>query len=70
VTGIAGQRVSTGKDTAGHQENLLTPGSNNVIQELLIDKDKLLLPPLYITLDIMAQYIWALDKDGDCFKYI
>jgi len=31
---------------------------------------KIILPPLHIELGIMKQFVKALNKDGDCFKYI
>ena len=52
------------------QRKSLTPGSKNVIHEPLADRDKVLLPPLHIKLGIMEQFLRALDKDGDCFKFI
>ena len=48
----------------------MTPGSNNVIKESLVDGSKILLPPLHITIGLMTQFVKALDKEGDCFNYI
>lgn len=36
----------------------------------LVEPTKVLLPPLYIKLGIMSQFVCALDKDSECFKYI
>ncbi|KAI6647650.1 hypothetical protein LOD99_8615 [Oopsacas minuta] len=33
-------------------------------------KKKIILPPLYIKLGLMKQFVKSLDKDGSCFKYI
>ena len=45
-------------------------GENNVINEPLVDRDSILLPPLHIKLGLMKQFVKALDKIGDCFRYI
>lgn len=50
--------------------NCLTVGKGNVIREPLVSRDKIILPPLHIKLGIMKQFVKALDKEGDCFKYI
>lgn len=38
----------------------------------MIDPKKVLLPPLHIKLDdqLMKQFVKALNKEGDCFKYL
>ena len=48
----------------------LVVGENNVINEPLVDRDSILLPPLHINLGLMKQFVKALDKNGDCFRYI
>jgi hypothetical protein len=48
----------------------LTPGSKNIVSETLVDPSKVLLPPLHIKLGLMKQFVKALDKEGNCFKYI
>ena len=35
-----------------------------------MERSKIVFPPLYIKLGIMKQFVKALEKDGDCFKYI
>ena len=45
-------------------------GKANVIHEPLISRENILLPPLHIKLGLMKQFIKALDKTGDCFKYV
>ena len=41
-----------------------------MINEPLVDRDSILLPPLHIKLGSMKQFVKALDKNGDCFRYI
>lgn len=48
----------------------MTVGGKNVIHEPLVDRKDILLPPLHIKLGLMKQFVRALEKDGDCFKYI
>ena len=48
----------------------MNPGEKNVIREPLVKREKIILPPLHIKLGIMKQFVKALNKDGDCFKYI
>ena len=48
----------------------LIPGSLNVLASLLVERSKIVFPPLHIKLGIMKQFVKALEKDGDCFKYI
>ncbi|QQP53101.1 Uncharacterized protein FKW44_005452 [Caligus rogercresseyi] len=48
----------------------MTVGEKNVIAEPLVDRSKIIFPPLHIKLGLMKQFVKALDKDGDCFKYI
>lgn len=48
----------------------LTVGKANVINESLLSREKIILPPLHIKLGMMKQFVKALDKDGECFKYI
>jgi len=48
----------------------LVPGEKNIKSTCLVDPGKVLLPPLHIKLGLMKQYIKALDKDSDCFRYI
>jgi hypothetical protein len=41
----------------------LIPGSKNVVHASLVDRQKLLLPPLHIMLGIMKQFVKALGKE-------
>jgi len=45
-------------------------GQNNIREETLIDRDKVIFPPLHIKLSLMKQFMKALNKEGECFKYI
>lgn len=48
----------------------LVVGQKNVINEPLVTRDKIILPPLHIKLGLMKQFVKALNKDGPCFEYI
>lgn len=48
----------------------LIPGSLNVIRPLLVQRYKMLLPPLYIKLGLIKQFVKVLYAEGDCFKYL
>ena len=48
----------------------LIPGSLNVLAPPLVERSKIVFPPLHIKLGIMKQFVKALEKDGNCFKYI
>ena len=45
-------------------------GSLNVRTPPLVRRSKIMFPSLHIKLDIMKQFVKALEKDGDRFKYI
>ena len=47
----------------------LTVGSANVIDEALVEREKIVFPPLN-KLGLIKQFVKALNKDGDCFKYL
>ena len=48
----------------------MTVGEKNVINEPLVDREKIIFPPLHIKLGLMKQIVKALDKEGNCFQYI
>ena len=50
--------------------SMLTPGSFNVLAPPLVERSKIVFPPLHVKLGIMKQFVKALEKDGDCFRYI
>ena len=50
--------------------NMYTPGSKNIKYHPLVDPKKVLLPPLHIKLGLMKQFVKALTKESECFKYL
>ena len=44
--------------------------NKNIINEPLVEPEKIILPLLHIKLGLMKQFVKALDFHGDCFKYI
>ena len=48
----------------------LNVGDKNVINEPLVSRDRIIFPPLHIKLGLIKQFVKALDKDGECFRYI
>ena len=48
----------------------MVPGEKNILTHALVERSKIIFPPLHIKLGIMKQFVKALPKDGDCFKYI
>jgi hypothetical protein len=45
-------------------------GGQNVINEPLVARDKIILPPLHIKLGMIKQFVKTLNKDGSCIEYI
>ena len=45
-------------------------GDENIKNEPLVSRDRIILPPLHIKLGMMKQLVKALDKHDDCFNYI
>ena len=52
------------------REELVPCKERNIINYHLIDRDRILFPPLHIKLSLIKQFTKALDKDGDCFTYL
>jgi hypothetical protein len=48
----------------------LVVGSKIIAHPSLVAPSKVILPPLRIKLGVMKQFVKALNKEGDCFKYI
>ena len=44
-------------------------GQDNIIKETLVERSKIIFLPLHIKLGLMKQFVKALDKEGECFKY-
>ena len=40
------------------------------VNEALVPVEKIVLPPLHIKLDLVKQFVRALNKEGSCFKFI
>ena len=51
-------------------EDLALYRARNVINEPLVDRERILFPPLHIKLGLMKQFTKVLDKDGRCFKFL
>lgn len=45
-------------------------GDKNIVKQNLVPPKKVLLPPLHIKLGLMKQFVKALDKESDGFKYL
>ena len=50
--------------------NTIKPGEKNIVNNSLVDRKKIIFPPLNIKLGLMKQFVEALDRFGDCFGYI
>ena len=48
----------------------LIPVSLNVLAPPLVERSKIVFPPLHIKLGVMKQFVKVFEKDGNCFKYI
>ena len=48
----------------------LTPGDKIVIDEPLVDSNKIVFPPLHIKLGVMEQFVKTLDYSGECFSHL
>jgi len=54
------------KDWPVHEK--LVVGENNVINESLVDRDRILVPPLHIKMGVTKQFVKVLYKNSDCFQ--
>ena len=54
----------------GLQGKNLIVGEYNLVNEPLVEREKIILPPLNIKLGIIKQFVKALNKEGKCFEYI
>ncbi|GFU02760.1 uncharacterized protein TNCV_402821 [Trichonephila clavipes] len=48
----------------------LKVGTKNVINTTLVSREHIILPPLYIKLGIMKQFVKVFDTSGECFNFI
>ena len=51
------------------REHLLV-GEQNIVNEALVSRGKIIFPPLHIELGLMKQFAKLLDKEGQCFGYL
>ena len=65
--GQQGSRRALGENRLAFEKN---NESSNIINKQLVFRNNIILPPLYIKLGLMKQYVKALNKHGDCFIYI
>ena len=49
--------------------NTTKPGEKNIVNDPLVDRKNIILPPLHIKLGLMKQFVKALNRSGDCFGY-
>ena len=47
----------------------LNVGDKNIINKPLVQRKKIVFPPLHTKLGLMKQFVKALDKEGSCFQY-
>ena len=48
----------------------MVPGEKNIQAQPLVERSKIVFPPLHIKLGFMKQFVKALNKEGACSKYI
>ena len=48
----------------------MQPGSKNIENPALVDTSKILLPPLHIKLGLMKNFVKAMNKTDEAFKYL
>ena len=67
---FSGQQ-STGKPLQDKKwKSEFTVGDKNVNFKPLIEQSKVLMPPLHIKLGLIKQFVGALQKELDAFKYL
>ena len=44
-------------------------GWKNVINQSLVDRDRIIFPPLHIKLGLTKRFVKVFDRKGACFKY-
>ena len=50
--------------------NTLTVDMQNIVNEPIVSRNKIVFPPLHLKLGFMKQFVEALKTDSDCFQYI
>lgn len=46
------------------------PGKDNVQHQPLVEKEKIIIPPLHVKLGLMKNFVKAVDREGDGFRYL
>lgn len=67
---IAGTKLSIHEKGLACTEGIGAPQSKECHKQPLVGRDRILFPPLYITLGLIKKFTKALDKDGACFTYL
>ena len=49
---------------------MMVVGEKNVTAKPLVDRSKIIFPPLHIKLGLKKHFVKALDKEGEYFKFI
>lgn len=49
---------------------VLTAGMPNIVHDPIVNRDKIVFPPLHIKLGLMKQFVKALNTNGKCFQYL
>ena len=50
--------------------DVLEVGQLNIINQPLVNRQKIIFPPLRIKLGLMKQFVKAFNKENYCFKYL
>jgi hypothetical protein len=48
----------------------LEAGMPNIVQDPIVNREKIIFPPLHLKLGFMKQFVKALGTDSECFQYI
>ena len=48
----------------------LEAGMPNITHDPIVNRDRIIFPPLHIKLGLMKQFVKALDTEGECFQHI
>ena len=51
-------------------KNTIKPGEKNIVNNPMVDRKNITLPPLHIKLGLMKKFVKALHRSADCFEYI
>lgn len=48
----------------------MEPGNKNILNLPLVEREKIIMPPLHIKLGLMKNFVKALDNETDAFQYL